>query len=88
MSQRAATRIAASRPADSPAADTSGGRRVAPGTTPSPARCQAIVPSFNDMILLRKPALISDCAPMMLRVRPPQLTMTVVFGDGVRSAKR
>ena len=46
------------------------------------------MPSFSDMILLGKPALISDCAPMMLRVRPPQLTMTVVSGDGVRSVKR
>ena len=32
----------------------SGGRRVAPCTTSNPARCQAIVPSFSNMILLRK----------------------------------
>jgi hypothetical protein len=34
------------------------------------------------------PALISDWAPMMLRVRPPQLTITFVLGDGTRSLKR
>jgi L-asparaginase len=34
------------------------------------------------------PALISACAPMMLRVRPPQFTMIVVSGDGTRSVKR
>ena len=89
MPQRAATRAAASL-ADLAARLrlTSGGRRVAPCTTSKPARCQAMVPSFSDTILLRTPALISDCAPMMLRVRPPQLTMTVVSGDGMRSAKR
>ena len=47
-----------------------------------------MVPSFSDMILLENPALRSDCAPMMLRVRPPQLTMTVVSGDGTISVKR
>ena len=71
-----------------PGSETSGGRRVAPCTTSNPARCQAIVPSFSDTTLLRTPALVSDCAPMMLRVRPPQLTITVVSGDGTRSAKR
>ena len=67
-------------PPGRPASETSGGRRVAPCTTSNPARCQAIVPSFSDMILLRKPALRSACAPMMLRVRPPQLTITVGVG--------
>jgi hypothetical protein len=38
--------------------------------------------------LLPNPALISACAPMMLRVRPPQFTMIVVSGDGTRSVKR
>jgi hypothetical protein len=47
-----------------------------------------MVPSLSDTTLLPTPALISDCAPMMLRVRPPQLTMTVVADDGMRSAKR
>ncbi|MNC93030.1 hypothetical protein D3C83_95710 [compost metagenome] len=88
MPQAAATRAAASPAACRPACDNSGGRRVAPCTTSYPARCQAIVPSFSDMILLRNPALRSACAPMMLRVRPPQLTITVVSGDGTMSAKR
>src|SRR4029450_5575023 len=38
--------------------------------------------------LLGTAALISDWAPMMLRVRPPQLTITIVLGDGTRSLKR
>ena len=34
--------------------------------------------------------IVSDGStqPYRLRVRPPQLTMTVVCGDGVRSVKR
>ena len=35
-----------------------------------------------------RPALISDCAPMMLRVRPAQLTTTSVSGEGARSRTR
>ena len=46
------------------------------------------MPFFSDTTLFGTPALISDCAPMMLRVRPPQLTTTIVSGDGTRSAKR
>src|ERR1700722_8859706 len=88
MPQRAATLKAAS-PADCiPSILTSGGFRDAPCATSRPARCQAIVPSFRDTTLLGTPALISDCAPMILRVRPPQLTTIVVSGDGMRSAKR
>jgi hypothetical protein len=34
------------------------------------------------------PALINDCAPMMLRVRPAQLTTTSVSGEGIRSCAR
>ena len=45
-------------------------------------------PFFNDTTLLGTPALMSDWAPMMLRVRPPQFTITVVFSEGTRSAKR
>ena len=37
---------------------------------------------------LRSPALISDCVPMMLRVRPAQLTTTSVSGPGARAAAR
>ena len=34
------------------------------------------------------PELMSDCAPMMLRVRPPQLTTTVVSGERTNSGMR
>ena len=54
-------------------------------TTSSPARCHAIVPSFSETIGFGTPASISDWAPMMLRVRPPQLTTTKVSGDGTSS---
>ena len=47
-----------------------------------------MVPSFSDTTSLGTPALMSDCAPMMLRVRPPQLTITFVLVDGTRSLKR
>jgi hypothetical protein len=47
-----------------------------------------MVPSFSDTTLLATPASISDWAPMMLRVRPPQLTITIVLGDGTKSLKR
>jgi hypothetical protein len=35
-----------------------------------------------------RPALISDCVPMIERVRPAQLTMTSVSGRGARSGTR
>ena len=38
--------------------------------------------------LVETPALISDWAPMMLRVRPPQLMITIGLGDGTKSLKR
>ena len=47
-----------------------------------------MVPSFSETTRLVPPAEISDCAPMMLRVRPPQLTTTSASGGGARSAKR
>ncbi len=47
-----------------------------------------MVPLRSATTLLGTPALISDCAPMMLRVRPAQLTTTVVCGDGARSRTR
>src|SRR5262245_5141428 len=40
-----------------------------------------MVPLRSATTLLGRPALISDCAPMMLRVRPAQLTTTVVAGN-------
>ena len=47
-----------------------------------------MVPLRNATTLLGTPASISDCAPMMLRVRPAQLTTTVVSGEGARSRTR
>ena len=47
-----------------------------------------MVPLRSAMTLFGRPALISDCAPMMLRVRPAQLTTTVVSGDGAISRAR
>ncbi len=47
-----------------------------------------MVPLRNAMTLFGRPALISDCAPIMLRVRPAQLTTTVVAGDGAISRAR
>ena len=47
-----------------------------------------MVPLRSATTLLGTPALISDCAPMMLRVRPAQLTTTSVSGEGARSLTR
>ena len=58
---------------------------MAPDTTSKPARCQAIVPSFSETTRFGTPASINAWAPMMLRVRPPQLTTTKVSGDGTIS---
>ena len=41
-----------------------------PRASSKPARCQPIVPSLSATTRLGMPALINDCAPMMLRVRP------------------
>ena len=49
---------------------------------PSPARCQPIVPFLSATTRLGTPALMSDCAPMIERVRPAQLTTTKVKGSG------
>ena len=53
-----------------------------------PARLQPIVPLRSATTLFGTPALISDCAPMMLRVRPAQLTTTSVSGFGAMSWTR
>ena len=47
-----------------------------------------MVPLRKATTRLGSPALISDWAPMMLRVRPAQLTTTVVVGAGARSGTR
>ena len=47
-----------------------------------------MVPFLSAMTVLGMPASISDWAPMMLRVRPAQLTTTVVAGEGAMSWTR
>ena len=47
-----------------------------------------MVPLRSATTLFGRPALISDCAPMMLRVRPAQLTTTSVSGEGAMSRMR
>src|SRR5882672_505521 len=70
------------------AGDTSPARLALPLSQASPARLQPIVPLRNATTLFGTPALISDCAPMMLRVRPAQLTTIMVSGDGAISRAR
>src|SRR5262245_30387681 len=45
-----------------------------------------MVPSCSVTTLMATPASISDWAPMMLRVRPPQLTITIVLRHQVLEA--
>ena len=47
-----------------------------------------MVPLRSATTLFGTPALISDCAPMMLRVRPAQLTTISVSGEGAMSCTR
>jgi hypothetical protein len=47
-----------------------------------------MVPSFNATTLFGMPAFRSDWQPMMLRVRPAQLTTTSVSASGTRSCTR
>ncbi len=71
-----------------PLAETSGYFRLAPWSSSKPASRQPMVPARSATTLLGMPALRRVCAPMMLRVRPAQLTTTVVFGDGAMSWMR
>ena len=71
-----------------PLLEKSGVRPVSPLAQVKPARCQPMVPLRSATTLLGTPALISDCAPMMLRVRPAQLTTISVSGDGTMSRAR
>ncbi len=68
--------------------EKSGVRSDLPLSQVSPARCQPIVPLRSATTLFGTPALISDWAPMMLRVRPAQLTTIVVSGEGTMSCTR
>ncbi|MNT52816.1 hypothetical protein D3C72_1898580 [compost metagenome] len=47
-----------------------------------------MVPLRNAATGFGRPALIKDCVPMMLRVRPAQFTMTRVCGSGASSRTR
>ena len=47
-----------------------------------------MVPFFSAITLFGRPALISDWAPMIERVRPAQFTTTSVFGSGAKSFTR
>ena len=47
-----------------------------------------MVPFFSAITLFGRPALISDCAPMIERVRPAQFTTTSVSGRGAKSFTR
>ena len=71
------------------ASSTSGKRCDAPWTKLWPAKVQPIVPLRKALTGLGIPALINDCVPMMLRVRPAQLTMmrVVAFGAMARARK-
>ena len=68
--------------------ETSGARTVLPLSGLKPARLQPIVPLRSATTLFGTPALISDCAPMIERVRPAQLTTTSVSGLGAMSCTR
>src|SRR6516165_5284624 len=80
--KRRATRSAAALAQASPSRETSPARRALPLSQSKPASVQPMVPLRSATTLLGTPALINDCAPMMLRVRPAQLTTTMVCGDG------
>src|ERR1700733_9556228 len=86
--QLSATRCAAFCAQSSVSRETAGARRFFPLSGVKPARLQPMVPLRSAMTLFGRPALISDCAPMMLRVRPAQLTTIVVPGDGAISRAR
>src|SRR5471032_3150792 len=88
MANLRATLSAADLAQASPLLDTPGARAALLLSQVKPARCQPMVPLRSATTLLGTPALISDCAPIMLRVRPAQLTTMVVSGDGTMSRTR
>ena len=75
-------------PRPSASREASGARADLPLSQAKPASVQPMVPLRSATTLFGTPALISDCAPMMLRVRPAQLTTTMVSGEGARSRTR
>ncbi len=60
-------------------------RRACPFSNSRPANRQPIVPSRRATTLFGTPASIRDCAPIILRVRPAQLTTTSVSDVGTFS---
>src|SRR5262249_16308120 len=88
MPKRRATQSAAALAQVRPSPETPGARATLPLSQAKPASVQPMVPLRSATTLLGTPALISDCAPMMLRVRPAQFTTTIVSGEGARSRMR
>ena len=80
--KRSATRAAEPAPCATPSAARRGAWRVcAVGRARSRRDASPWCRSSAPRRWFGMPALISDCAPMMLRVRPAQLTTTSVSGD-------
>src|SRR5579884_2816391 len=86
--QACATRHAACCAHSGVVAEAAGARRFLALSQGKAARLQPIVPLRRAITLFGSPALMSDCAPMMLRVRPAQLTTTIVAGEGAISRAR
>src|SRR5450432_3272354 len=88
MANLRATLSAADLAQASPLLDTPGARAALLLSQVKPARCQPMVPLRRAPTLLGTRGLISDCAPMMLRVGPAQLTTMMVSGEGAMSCTR
>src|SRR3954464_501834 len=88
MSSLAATLVAADFAHASALWEAGGAPRDWPLSGLKPARLQPMVPLRSAKTLLGTPALISDCAPMIERVRPAQLTTTSVSGLRAMSCTR
>ena len=86
--KRAPTRAAASRAHAAAAAEGGGAARAEPVSSARPESVQPIVPFSSAATRFGTPASISDCAPMIERVRPAQFTTTSVSGSGARSRTR
>src|SRR4030095_257120 len=67
---------------------TDGAERVCPWSSANPARVQPMVPFLSADTRFGIPAFTSDCAPMMLLVRPAQFTTTSDEGDGAAAGAR
>ena len=65
-----------------------GARPVLLVSTSKPSSVHPIVPFLSATTLFGIRELTSDCVPTILRVRPAQLTITVVSGEGTASRTR